>query len=215
MNIESGLGLPRPDIDREKMERVCNFISHVFEARVSPERVKAFIERSNQGGYLYHGIKTSDLYDKIKVEGVRPMTPEGEFISCWTSGTRIFLADETLREGSTYDSTFFHYSHSYDPEIKDKSFMTIAITNKDQFSQLGAGFADEFHPNQMVSIKTQVPPQRMMLLRLALNKDAELTPRHFGVIAETALFQIMEEVLESGLKPGETTEIEVNASDYI
>lgn len=183
--------------------REGQFYSHVAEmigGDVTPGRVRRVIERLNSGKHLVHGIFRDPALSRIEREGIRPITPEGGYVSDWTTGTRVFGHPEAhgpIAKGG-YDTSFFHYAHTPSNEL-GHTHMSIAMTNGDLFKEVGEVY---FMKNSMVELPFPVPREKMALLLVEM-KGGGKDDRTSRQRLEQTMFGLLEEVLEKSYRGGE------------
>jgi len=199
-------------------EEAAKFVS--VNGDVSQERIMSIIEASNNGGHAMHGVKWRSCVNIVESQGISPLTPEGGFVSFWTSGSRIFGAiSGEGKKVDSYDCPFFNYAHCREnPEIYGSPFLRqsikdeevcMAITNNDLIERV-VGVKTVVSPDGYLEFKFQVPREALCLLRVRFVRNEKKTPsRAQGILKERALLQLMEEALLKGYKGGETKFIEV------
>lgn len=187
---------------QETGTREGQFYSHVAEmigGDVTPERVRRVVERLNSGKQLVHGIFRGQALSRIEREGIRPITPEGGYVSDWTTGMRVFGHPEArgpIAKGG-YDTSFFHYAHTHSEELGDVQ-MSMAMTNADLLQEMGAVY---FMKNSMVELPFPVPREKMALLLVEIQGGRrDQTSRQ---TLEQTMFGLLEEVLEKSYRGGE------------
>lgn len=164
-----------------------NIASQIGDS-VSPKRVEDVVNMSNGYGHIVHGVRSSQSLKSVKTEGIKPLTPEGGFISCWTSGTRIFAGSTKETPLQFFDTTFFHYAPSYDRR-KGISRMVMALTNPDLIKR-----EDIVVANNQVDLKTRVPRDEMALLIVEGNRKHNI---------KSTMFDLLESTMKSGYLGGE------------
>ncbi len=173
----------------------CEDVAKTIGGQISPQRIAAVIELSNQRSCIAHGIKRSYAIGMVAKEGVKPLTPEGGQVSFWTSGSRIFRSSLGNTPLGYYDTTFFQYAHSRDDRSQERT-MAIALTNRLVLERLGLHV--KIPSNSTVTIHAIVPPEALHLLivKQKLDSTQPLQP---------VMFDLLEDVLRQGLFLSSTT----------
>lgn len=111
-----------------------------------------------------HGIKKHATVGTIALQGILPNCPDTNSpASFWTSGTRIFFSGDPELDGSTYDTSFFHYAHSASQDPSQK-IMSMALATKSDLMDIDSGLMSEDFDKGYFAVKTTVPPSRMRLI---------------------------------------------------
>lgn len=196
--------------EHQNLDLICLETAKIIGGTVTPERVKSVIEASNSGLHIAHGVKENKDYESVRQTGIMPRTPEGGYASFWTSGARIFMGDDPTSKFATYDTTFFHYSHSYDPD-RQHFYMTLALTNPAALPPLESA---KISQNEYLSINAPLPREKIFLLRVEINKGpTTFDERTYDQIAEQKMFEILEEALLNGYKLGDEKVLKITLGE--
>lgn len=196
--------------------RFASFCSQVAEAiggEIRPEEVANLIEELRNGKFILHGVKHECLVPSVLNNGVGTQSSSGELIkSSWCTGSSIFgqLGGGFSRDPNkldTYNSTFFHYVGSYEPNLYGRK-MTLALTIKDIMDSLSDGAPSRFEDDSEISAPFHVPRSAVHVLRAELLHLAPgLSHREIGQAGEQAFFRLMQKVIHGGeFRPGGYTE---------
>lgn len=147
---------------------------------VSQDRVARFVEQTEIGGHLVHGIKSVGSVEGIMKAGVLPMSPDGG-VSYWTSGLRIFAANGPDSSLFGLDSSFFDYGSK-----------VLALTNKHLLASHGIHLGDI--SSRSILIAQPVPRTAIAILGVggAIFKNGS-----------KAMFELLEDVVHQGYSGGE------------
>jgi len=186
---------------------------------VTEDRILSIIDESNSGQHIFHGVKRRSLISSVDSHGVLPLTPEGGFISCWTSGSEIFgHLEGPERKVSLYGSTFSDYGHSF-PEfdqiqnLSDEE-MCIAITNGGLMEK-HVGRKGQISHNETAHLNFPIPRQAMCLLRVKLIRKEAGRPSCLNRrILERQMIKLMEKTLSQGYQGGETMFTQIREEDF-
>ncbi len=85
-----------------------------------PDLIEDIVKTANEKKMLFHGIKRPHYAEKIRRQGVKPLTPEGGPLSFWSTGLEMFHP--------MIDSAFFRWSGEFDPERPDICERNLAVT---------------------------------------------------------------------------------------
>lgn len=150
---------------------------------ISAERVLELARATTAGEHIVHGVKYAEAVDKIASDGIKPLTPEGGWVSYWTSGLRMFTATDNPNSSLFgYDSSIFQYTNK-----------AIILTNRDLLSKCGISFSR--WDGQAVTIDKAIPRRAVALLGIKPGLGKNI-PR--------AAFELLEKVIRGGYKGGET-----------
>lgn len=187
----------------------CTSVAEVMGDAALAEQVRDVIARSNAEGHLLHGIHRDAYVDDVRREGIKTLTPEGgnpEGSSYWTSGRRIFGMG-TGHAVSTFDTTFFHYGHSYDPSGR-RTIMTIAATNP-VFVRTVLQRHLPAEPDSYLALPFTLPRAAVHLFRVEIEHPAptrdSTESRKRGQRAERLMLGLLDDALRTGYAPGEET----------
>lgn len=176
-----------------------SLISEIIGGDITPARIQKVIYLSNKEGFLVHGIKDYANLSGIRQNGISPLSPEGGYVSYWTSGARIFTSSS---QGAlmTYDTSFFHYGHTYSQDLRF-SHMLMAVARIGDLKSLGQV---DFLPDSLVILNFPVPRSDLSLMRVVLDREGtDFTPREYGRMMEKGMFELMEELFRQGYQKGE------------
>ena len=179
------------------MDTLTHQVAQVI-GEVSPDVVREVIERSNSKGYLFHGIKSNRCYEDVLNEGIKPLTPEGGYVSFWTSGSRLF----SLGRGAlaTFDTTFFHNAHSHNTSLGE-GYVTLAIAKYSDLEE--ALLVDKpFRPDSCMKISLTVPRELIQVIRIEIDYSGKGTSREKGQVQERLLLAELHRVLKEDYEPG-------------
>src|SRR3972149_7298884 len=124
-----------------QIDAFCENAARLIGGDITGARVRAVIEASNAGKYLFHGIKDSRSLEAIETEGILPKTPEGGPASYWATGHNLFgssLASSST--WNTFDTPFFNYAHSRFGSQDKKYYMTMALTSETEIRKIKPSF---------------------------------------------------------------------------
>jgi hypothetical protein len=164
---------------------------------ISKERISGLIEGMNRRHLMLHGVKTSELWEHVKGQGVKPLTPEGGNASYWTSGSRAFHnGDEKM---TSYDTAFFHYGVG--EASPTEVLMSLVIADSAAIPYPG------YEPNGYMKLNQNVPKEAACFLRVKLNKQGNEADRKAVGRVEVAMFELLEKIAVEGFTPGELIEV--------
>jgi len=203
--------------------RISDFVARNIGGGVTSERVQEVIENMTLKGYLVHGVKDEEDYEKVRDEGIAPLTPEGTGVtaggdvetqkqgSFWTSGVRVFHSgEEDISGWATYDTSFFHWAHSRGGH-EGSTRMNLALVSMDRIRKNHPEFRIDPRSSEYTKLNFPVPRDQIILLRVVVNHGAtKLSARAYGKIAEQKMFALLEEALEKGSAFGPGRELEIN-----
>ncbi|MCL4353034.1 hypothetical protein M1615_01015 [Patescibacteria group bacterium] len=190
---------------QDDLWRFCRVTASIIGQEVSPAAVRRIIDISNQGGHLFHGIKGYSSLESVRRLGILPFTPEGGYVSFWTSGFQIFGSSlEDPSPSHTYDTTFFHYGHAYDPS-RERRAMLIALTNIRELERLGLDTKTVRSKNAYAAIGIPLPRNSIVLLRAETSlENKEDSPK-----IEKTMLELIEKTLVSGYELGSELSVEL------
>ncbi len=155
------------------------------------------VDTSNEQKILYHGIKRGSNIEKIKKEGLRPLTPESGPCSFWSTGIALF--------NPAIDSPFFRYSgDSCDPEISE---LNLVITNYDLLFEKGLNLPG-YNEDSQILIKEIVPYETLALLGVKVkhpSSDGHNILRIYRQTAEQMLLKAILAQIYGVFSPGKMT----------
>lgn len=164
---------------------VAKIIGHCLD----PLRVYDLIHLMNLEGFLCHGVSRWDKAQLVMQEGIKPLSPEMGGISQWKTGSAVFW------DGTTYDTPFFHYAHSYSQEPCISRMVLVAARHRDL---CGAGVdACAYMPNHQMNLRDAVPLGLLTILNVNITHEAVPNTRQTAAYAEKLLFDELEMVVRS------------------
>lgn len=192
-------------------QRISKIIGEEVEsshATIAPENIFEVINASNKKGFIVHGVKDNARYPLVDQEGVKPLTPEGGYVSFWVSGTRIF-GTQLGEDLYTQDSVIFDWAHSRYNADPLHTCATLVITNQETLER--AGVTADIKPNGYIKIKEKVPREVIHLIRVELlHNPAQDDPRRRGQQCEQILFWRLKEIFNGDFRAERKEVIEVD-----
>ncbi len=207
--------------------RISDFLARSIGGAVTPERVLDVIENLSLRGYLVHGVKDEDDFRRVQVEGISPLTPEGNGLttkgdeahghgSFWTSGVRVFHSGkEDFTGWASYDTSFFHWAHARGvPE--GTTVMNLALVGMDRIRKVHPEFRIDPKSSEYTKLNFPIPRDQITLLKVIVHHGrTKHTPRAYGQIAEQKMFGLLEEALSKGSEPGSEKVLEINLDQEV
>jgi hypothetical protein len=141
--------------------------------------IEDIIKISNKKKIFYHGIKKGEYVEKIKKEGIKPLTPESGPCSFWSTGSSLFYP--------RMDSPFFNYSGSY--SRPDTCELNLAITSYDLLFERGIHLP-KYKEDSQITIEEVVPPEVITILNVKVRHPPSTKPstlRKYRQVAEEML----------------------------
>lgn len=164
---------------------------------VSPSLIEEIVNASNDKKLLYHGIKRSKNAEKIRSEGLKPLTTESGPCSFWSTGIKIFY--------EANDCPFFTYSGR--PEYPPNPFvqmkydcceLNLAITSYDLLKEKGL-ILDDYREDSQIKIQDTVPYDAMIILNVKV-KHAPCTLNEIKGEHRRRAEQILVKMIEEQVK---------------
>lgn len=164
--------------------------------------IKDIVDTSNEQKILYHGIKDGNNIDKIKENGLMPLTPESGYCSFWATGVALF--------NPPIDSPFFRYSgsNSTDPLVCE---LNLAMANYNSLSENGISLPD-YRENSQILIHETVPYESIALIRVKVShpqSNDQQTLRKYRQTAEQLLLRAIITQTHGAFSPGEIMDYSV------
>lgn len=156
--------------------------------------MKNIVDKSNEMKLLFHGRRRKETFENVKMEGVKPLTPESGYCSFWSTGLSLFLP--------TDDSPFFRYSGG-PVKGNPKCLLNIAVSQYDLLVENGIvmpGFAKD----DQLRIKQIVPPNLLSFMTSEIEYDPSQShmPREVRKCAEVDMIQLLTDIVAAPYSPG-------------
>ncbi|MBR9699864.1 hypothetical protein GOV09_05390 [Candidatus Woesearchaeota archaeon] len=163
--------------------------------------IRNLVDQSNEGMFLFHGIKHGKDLETIADNGLKPLTPEGGQCSCWSTGQLLF--------SPAIASSFFSYSGGPSEDGRESS-LSMVLTTIDAIKEAGLQIPT-FYPDGNVHLHETVPPEALYTIGIrTYHEPADTNEEHRAnrVIGEMVLLQEIEKSVRD-FKPGKVR-IEIN-----
>jgi len=179
-----------------KMEKTDAFeeIAAIIDYTL-PDLICELVGESNEKGMLYHGIKKSKNVDKIRREGLKPLTPESGPCSLWSTGIALFCPPD--------DSPFFRYSGSYSKDHPDICELNLAMSSHTLLSKIDLHLAP-YEKDSQVGINEVVPYEAIAILNVKVKhplSDSHEVLRKYRQAAEQMLLMAVDAQIHGAFSP--------------
>ena len=175
----------------EKQKEVFKRISAII-GNTTPDTIEHIINYSNKNKLIYHGIKKGKYAEKIKQEGIKPLTPECGWCSFWSTDQSLFQAP--------IDSPFFRWSGGYSRELEGQE-LNLAVTSYELLEKRGIKLPVYKEDSQILLYDT-IPYEDIVILNIKLKSKNR--GRKYGQITEQMLLELIIQQISEGITPGQT-----------
>ncbi len=153
-------------------------------------------------GIAMHGIRTEQSIGKIAVNGILPNCPDVyPPASFWTSGRRIFFSNSNENPVNTFDTSFFHWSHSKNTRM-NTTVMNFALSTKAAIQEIDPDLDDHAFSSGYFTVRRTVPPDDLQLVSVILKKNESLSSRENGQLIERKALRKLLEISKTGIRLG-------------
>ena len=170
-------------------------IAELIGGGVTAEDVIDFSSLVDQKELAFHGVKKFQLVEPILDEGIKPLTPEGGNISMWSGGSSLF--GRPRNAFGTFDTSFFHYAHSYAPDLPGVSVMSLVVTSRQELENMGI---EGYKPGSQFCLSKPLPRESITMFQVF---DVENSARNSGSTLQAEMFNLLNVNLKNGFKLGE------------
>lgn len=195
--LESSFLESQPEIPDKDRALSTSTAMQINSPDISPEKILELIEELRTGKFMLHGIKEDRLVPSVMAVGVGNFTPESGNVSCWCTGSSPFGQILPNGKHETYGCTFFHYAHSYTPNLSIYP-MTIAVTNYPTLKTQGIPIDRHFRTDSEMNLPLPIPRSAIHMVRIEIPRNSDIwktNPRALGQTGEAALFKKLAEIL--------------------
>jgi hypothetical protein len=159
-------------------------VAEAIDAQVTPQEIERLIKKAHEDGLIFHGIKKSRAIEDIEEQGVRPITPEGGYVSFWTTGDGLFTSnDDPSKILSRFmDTPFFFHSSSIDSEGKRRKIIAIS-----SFSNINGEGASSSENRTVLKIKEPVFRDKIEIIDIRGESMSEVQLEMFNRLRGSVL----------------------------